>query len=299
MLQKMLLAFVGTLVLSTSFAHADNKCYEGICIGERYIHFDAKKNICEVTGFTTNFNLLSSNVTTIQAECSDGSTVSGVSYAEYFKYFPKGCTKGGTPICVGDKLSYNGQLVKIIGISRLLLKYGQSGDSLPFLVETSEHKRGVVGMYDTSKPGLCFKGLCAGDRILYSRSKSVMTAGHYGECSEGDSLFGTPRNICKPGLSYATVKEIFLMGDISIVPEGGNDRPEVKSYAPTYYSVLKGCAQGLCVGQKVMTRTKREATIEGLNVFQETTTYVLKFSDNGKFGEDWQKSDLTVIPQAK
>ena len=281
-------------VFSFSFAQAQD-CTQGLCIGQKFVALDRSVNSCEVTAFRYHDSL---GYRSVEARCENGQIIESSAYGSAFQYRAQGCKqilKSRESICVGDQVTVKNESLQVIGIHRgeLAKNFNLSA---AFMVENTQHQRKIVWASEASKLGFCNRGLCVNDRILFSKTKSEHEEhGAFNECSGDEAAFGNSRrNKCNSGLSYAVVKEVFLDGTLAIIPEGRNNRVV---YKPTHFALLKGCAQGLCIGQKVMTSNHRDARIAGLNIFKTQPSYILKFTDTGKLGDGWLKSDLTALTQ--
>ena len=288
-----LFVLMGLTALASSFAQAKEcKAYFGtkVCIGDHVVSMNSAIGTCEITEFTRSGGLFSNSYETVKATCENGREIDETIWSTIFLYLNKGCysvPQSKENVCVGEKLIMDGGAsVKVIGVSR------DRSDSTPFIGEAADHRRGRMGLSNLTKKGFCFKGLCPGDRILFSKLRSENELSGAGPCSRSALFNDSRENFCKEGLAPATVESISLGGMTTIVPEGGNNRPQAATYFPTHLVGLKGCSEGLCVGQKVTTYTKREAVIEGINLWNNEKTFVIRFSDNNKLGEDWKRSDL-------
>ena len=316
-----LLALVmSTVAVLTSTAAQARVCNNNICVGDRLASEDPKKNFCTITSIdqVTEGGLFNSR-TYIRAteKCSDGSSdrpyLGG--YGTY--YLTTGCVPAvhspapALKVCVGGEFSYQGQVAKVIGIDANIVratKANDSGDSA-VIVKLADGTRSAISFNALGLATGCTLGLCAGDQVLLSFLKAEREADHDSDdnCNrddEVDRLFAlhSHRHCGKDGLTLASVDVIYMDSTFGVRRIGGDNRPELHVFKPTFFAITKGCLSGLCVGQKVTTPLKREAVIAGLtkwstddDVKNGTGTYVIQYTDTNKYGEGWLKSDLTVV----
>ena len=305
------------LVTTASFAQA-RTCIQNLCVGDR-VYFSPNtindklcivQSLEEKTHVEGFFDTRKNTVANLS--CAGGSTFSPDIY--YVQYKATGCLPAATDstsgpaqkVCVGDELITDSSSPKLKVVAVEFKRGPGYADPSGLILKSPAGEITQLGYGELAKAGGCANGICAGDQVLVSFAKEEREV-HGTDCDSDTSLdFLLPhdRSLCHSSpLVLANVDIVYLGAQFGIRRVGGDNRPELHIYKPTHFSITKGCLKDLCVGQKVKTPVGREAIVAGLSLWEKETygsllpgTYLIQYSDTGKYGEGWKHSDLTIVP---